>query len=76
MKIAILSPWTVKPTSIGGTERFVIDLAESFINANNEVDVYMLSGDSYIKNKVNYISMNLFKDINEVDEYFLKSQFN
>ena len=54
MKIAILSPWTVKPTSIGGTERFVIDLAESFINANNEVDVYMLSGDSYIKNKVNY----------------------
>ncbi len=76
MKIAILSPWTVKPTSVGGTERFVIDLAESFINANNEVDVYMLSGDSYIKNKVNYISMNLFKDINEVDEYFLKSQFN
>lgn len=76
MKIAILSPWTVKPTSIGGTERFVIDLAESLINANNEVDVYMLSGDSYIKNKVNYISMNLFKDINEVDEYFLKSQFN
>lgn len=76
MKIAILSPWTVKPTSIGGTERFVIDLAESFINANYEVDVYMLSGDSYIKNKVNYISMNLFKDINEVDEYFLKSQFN
>ena len=76
MKIAILSPWTVKPTSIGGTERFVIDLAESFINANNEADVYMLSGDSYIKNKVNYISMNLFKDINEVDEYFLKSQFN
>lgn len=76
MKIAILSPWTVKPTSIGGTERFVIDLAESFINANNEADVYMLSGDSYIKNKVNYISMNLFKDITEVDEYFLKSQFN
>ena len=76
MKIAILCPWTVKPTSIGGTERFVIDLAETFINANNEVDVYMLSGDSYIKNKVNYISMNLFKDINEVDEYFLKSQFN
>ena len=76
MKIAILSPWTVKPTSVGGTERFVIDLAESFINANNKVDVYMLSGDSYIKNKVNYISMNLFKDIKDIDEYFLKSQFN
>ena len=76
MKIAIVNPWSISNKSIGGTERFVIDLAESFINANNEVDVYMLSGDSYIKNKVNYISMNLFKDINEVDEYFLKSQFN
>lgn len=76
MKIAILSPWTVKPNSVGGTERFVMDLAESFVNANNEVDVYMLSGTTYIRNKVNYIGMDLFNGIKEVDEYFLKSQFN
>ena len=60
MKIAILSPWTVKPTSVGGTERFVIDLAESFINANNKVDVYMLSGDSYIKNKISRKHINIY----------------
>ena len=35
MKIAILSPWTVKPNSVGGTERFVIDLAESFNSIKN-----------------------------------------
>lgn len=76
MKIAILSPWTVKPNSIGGTERFVIDLAESFEKADNIVDVYMLSGNSYIKNNVNYISMELFDGKADVDEYFLKAQFN
>lgn len=76
MKIAILSPWTVKPNSIGGTERFVIDLAESFEKANNIVDVYMLSGNPYIKNNVNYISMGLFDGKVNVDEYFLKAQFN
>lgn len=76
MKIAILSPWTVKPNSIGGTERFVIDLAESFEKANNIVDVYMLSGNPYIKNNVNYISMELFDRKADVDEYFLKAQFN
>lgn len=76
MKIAILSLWTVKPNSIGGTERFVIDLAESFEKANNIVDVYMLSGNPYIKNNVNYISMELFDGKANVDEYFLKAQFN
>ncbi len=53
MKIAILSPWTVKPNSVGGTERFVIDLAESFVNANNKVDVYMLAGEEYKKMESN-----------------------
>ena len=51
MKIAILSPWTVRSNSVGGTERFVIDLAESFNNSGHEVDVYMLSGNNYCKNK-------------------------
>ena len=76
MKIAILSPWTVKPTSVGGTERFVIDLAESFANADNEVDVYMLSGETHTKNKVKFISIDLFGEKKEIDEYFLKNEFN
>lgn len=44
MKIAIISPWTVSSTAIGGTERFVLDLARAFKLLGNEVDVYMLSG--------------------------------
>lgn len=76
MKIAILSPWTVKPNSVGGTERFVIDLAESFQNNKNDVDVYMLSGTNYQKNNVNYKSIDLFGENKDVDEYFLKKEFD
>ena len=76
MKIAILSPWTVKTGSVGGTERFVIDLAESFARANNEVDVYMLAGEEYKKNNVNYKNIDLFDGKKSVDEYFLKKEFN
>lgn len=76
MKIAILSPWTVKPNSVGGTERFVIDLAESFIEAGNNVDVYMLAGEEYEKNNVNYKSIDLFDGLLSVDEYFLKNEFD
>ena len=76
MKIAILSPWTVKPNSVGGTERFTIDLAESFAKEKNIVDVYMLSGEEYQKNGVNYKTMNLFGNSNTIDEYFLKEQFD
>lgn len=76
MKIAILSPWTVRSNSVGGTERFVIDLAESFNNSGHEVDVYMLSGNNYCKNNINYISINLFGENRIVDEYFLKQEFN
>lgn len=76
MKIAILSPWTVKPNSVGGTERFVIDLAESFTIAGNNVDVYMLAGEEYKKNNVNYKNIDLFNGMSSVDEYFLKKEFD
>lgn len=76
MKIAILSPWTVKQNSVGGTERFVIDLAESFSKKGHAVDVYMLSGNTYEMNGVAYKSVDIFKNNKEVDEYFLKSEFD
>lgn len=75
MKIAIVSPWTIKQNSIGGTERFVIDLAESFKKSGHAVDVYMLSGDSYVNNGVNYLNIDLFAGVNGVDEFFLKEYF-
>lgn len=51
MKIAIISPWTISDTAVGGTERFIIDLAETLNHLGNEVDVYMLSGENYKKRR-------------------------
>ena len=49
MKIAIVNPWAISGKSIGGTERFVMDLAESLSDAGNEIDVYMFSGENHRK---------------------------
>lgn len=68
MKIAIVSPWTISDTAVGGTERFVIDLAESLKNLGNEIDVYMLSGESYSKNEINYININIMGKDGYVEE--------
>lgn len=76
MKIAILTPWSISPDSVGGTERFVIDLAESLKFLGNDVDVYMLSGKEYTKKGVNYLNINLFNTEDTINEYFLRKIFN
>ena len=76
MKIAILTPWSISPNAVGGTERFVMDLAQSFTNLGNEVDVYMLSGEEYIKDNINFKNINLFETNEVIDEYFLRKKFN
>lgn len=76
MKIAILTPWSISPDSVGGTERFVIDLAESLKFLGNDVDVYMLSGKAYTEKGVNYLNINLFDTEDTIDEYFLRNEFN
>lgn len=50
--MAIINPWVISGKSIGGTERFAIDLAESLKELGNEIDVYMFSGElkKYILN--------------------------
>ena len=59
MKVALLTPWFVSEQSVGGTERFVNDLAYSLVDNGYEVDVYMLSGKSYKHRNINYISLDL-----------------
>lgn len=76
MKIAILTPWSISPDAVGGTERFVMDLAESFKLLGNFVDVYMLSGKGYVKNDINYLNINLFNTDDTIDEYFLRKKFD
>lgn len=75
MKVAIINPWFISEGSIGGTERFVQDLSESLSGLGYNVDVYMLSGKSYMKNNINYISIDLFGSGIIADEYMLTKRF-
>lgn len=75
MKIAIVNPWAISGKSIGGTERFVMDLAESLNDLGNEIDVYMFSGKSHIEKGINYININLFDIAGEADEYIIQETF-
>ena len=75
MKIAILSPWTISNEAVGGTERFVMDLAEILRKLGNKVDVYMLSGENYEKNGINYINLRISDDDEAMDEEKLKKLF-
>lgn len=72
MKVAILSPWAVSATSVGGTERFIVDLAESFSVSGHTVDVYMFDGEDHMSAGVHYIPLRLLGDL-EVNEYTLKA---
>ena len=75
MKIAIVNTWAISKKAVGGTERFVMDLAKSFADNGNEVDVYMFSGNTHIEDGVNYININLFNMIGEADEYIVQEAF-
>ena len=75
MNVAIFTPWYVSDEAIGGTERFVQDLALSMFDEGYNVDVYMLSGNSYTKNGVNYISIDLFGKNIVADEYMLFKKY-
>lgn len=75
MKIAIINTWAISNKAIGGTERFVMDLAKSLAKSNNEVDVFMFSGKSYFEDGVNYININLFNMEGEADEYIVQNFF-
>lgn len=75
MKIAIINPWFISEESVGGTERFVQDLSLSLSRLGYSVDVYMLSGKSYRKDNVNYISIDLFGSGIIADEYMITKKF-
>lgn len=75
MKIGLISTWAISDKAIGGTERFVIDLAQSLVQVGHEVDVYMFSGISHKQNGVNYININLFNIEGEADEYIVQEYF-
>ena len=75
MKIAIVNTWAISKRAIGGTERFIMDLAKAFTYNGNEVDVYMFSGKTHKEDGVNYININLFNMVGEADEYIVQRVF-
>lgn len=73
MNIAIVSPWAISESSVGGTERFTIDLATQLHALGNEVEVFVLSGKSCCIQGVKYTSLNLLGEEKIADEYDLKA---
>ena len=72
MKIAIISPWAVTTGAVGGTERFIVDLAESLVTRGQSATVYMFDGFKHTKNKVHYIPIHLLGEYVAINEYSLK----
>ncbi|OQA52654.1 MAG: D-inositol-3-phosphate glycosyltransferase [candidate division WS2 bacterium ADurb.Bin280] len=72
MKILIVSLWEISDNSIGGTERYVVDLAESLARKGILVDVLMLSGKYREKLGVKYFPLEKGLDVNE---YEIKNRF-
>lgn len=75
MKVAIVNTWAISNKAIGGTERFVMDLAKALVQDKIEVDVFMFSGKSHFEDGVNYININLFNMEGEADEYIVQNYF-
>ena len=64
MNILLISLWSISDTSIGGTEKFVIDMAH-LLSKKHQVAVLSLgSVDLSIKNLKTH-SLNIFKNMNE-----------
>lgn len=61
MKLAIISPWAISYNAVGGTERFVQDLAETFTQLGNQKDI-------------SYINIDLFDTHQIVDEFILQEK--
>ncbi len=76
MNIAIISPWAISETSVGGTERFTIDLASQLHVLGNHVEVFVLSGKSCRINEVKYTSLDLLGNEEAADEYDLQAFAN
>lgn len=73
MNIALVSPWAISEDTVGGTERFTVDLATQLHKLGNQVKVFMLSGRSCSINGISYTSLNILGDHKVANEYDLRS---
>lgn len=74
-KILLVSLWSVDGRSVGGTERFIIDLASGLAERGHEVDVLMMTGRNHKSQGVNYYSLNFFGPEIDANEYIYQDFF-
>ncbi len=72
MKIAVVCPWAVSESAVGGTERYVVDLATQLHKQGIQVEVFVLSGPSCVINDVSYISLDVLGGQRVANEYDLQ----
>ncbi len=74
MKILHVSLWPIDQKSIGGTEKYVIELATSLQKRHINNDVLMLSGKRWTDQGVHFLSLKI-QGIKKLDEYSIRSIF-
>lgn len=73
MKVLHVSLWPIDKNSIGGTEKYVINLSSELARSIDN-EVLMLSGRSTVINKVKYIALNIDSS-EKLDEYSIKNNY-
>ncbi|KKQ32140.1 MAG: Glycosyl transferase group 1 [candidate division TM6 bacterium GW2011_GWF2_37_49] len=74
MKVLIVSLWPINKSSIGGTEKYVIDLATMLKRRSVDCNVLMLSGKKNIIDGVKYQPL-ILSSTKRLDEYSIKNEF-
>lgn len=74
MKVLHVSIWPIGKDSIGGTERYVMNLSSSLKKRSIFSDIIMLSGKRTKINGVRYIPINI-SETKKFDEYSVREQF-
>ncbi len=75
MKILTLGLWPINNTSIGGTERFIIDFSKAVMEQKIKTTVLTISGGSKTIDNISCKSINLEKTFQDLDEYSLRKMF-
>lgn len=73
--ILIVSLWPISKSSIGGTEKYVLDLATGLIKNGCSVTVLMMSGKKYEFGGIKFMPLDVDLGRVKIDEYSVRERF-
>lgn len=73
--VLIVSLWPIDENSIGGTEKYVLDLASGLVKNGYSVTVLMMSGRKYELNGIKFVPLNINSSAIRANEYSIKDDF-